>query len=159
VARERSSDAGILKTLAIWLVVGAAVACIPFGLKTWGYGPIWPAREQQLDLIRQLAEPLPRALEAYRSDNGAYPQKLEHLVPGYLPQIPALSPVAVEPWRYCRSKDGTDYALSIELLRDFDPRGIHFACTLAYRLDGQHPKCDHGGPLVWHSGRWGFYSE
>lgn len=129
------------------------------GLHRHDSAALWPERQRQLALATQLAEALPRALEAYRAEYGTYPRDLDDLIPRHIRQLPTLSPLPTDRWRYCPAKDLSRYDLSLRFPGDFDPVGFHFDCTLAYRLDGKHPREDHGGMLTWRSGRWGFYSE
>lgn len=63
---------------------------------------------------KQAAQPILRALDAYKADAGRYPQSLEELVPGLLPSI-GEAPVAfirTLPYGYRPSDDGASYSLS-----------------------------------------------
>jgi tetratricopeptide (TPR) repeat protein len=50
------------------------------------------------------------ALELWRREKGAYPERLEALAPRFLARVPA-DPFSGEPFRYRRAKDGARYAL------------------------------------------------
>jgi hypothetical protein len=54
---------------------------------------------------RRIMAGLAVRLEAFRRDRGAYPEKLEELVPQYLSKIPA-HPLHGEPLVYAKSKEG-----------------------------------------------------
>lgn len=74
VGRRSARDAGIAAmTLVLW--IGFAV-----GTFASVYG--------QTHLAKSRAERVIAACEAYRTAHGVYPENLQQLVPGYLPEIP-----------------------------------------------------------------------
>ena len=79
------------------------------------------------------SEPIIAALEKYRADHGAYPEKLALLVPDYLPT----APTAPEGLEYSYSSTGTSYSFSFHYTGPgmntctFTP-GADWRCSGAY---------------------------
>jgi len=90
IAFEAQSDIGTVGTLA------AALVMLDRGNATI-------ARRVEGDF-----DQIGKALEAYRAKQGEYPESLEQLVPGFLPNLGNDRFVPAQPYRYSRGRPGLD---------------------------------------------------
>jgi hypothetical protein len=86
-----------------WFVT--AVACllisltgIPYLILGKGYDP----RKEGVRKIQKRGDVIIAALERFRKDTGSYPDRLDALVPKYLPEIPSTGAVAYPKFMYSR---------------------------------------------------------
>ncbi|MBV6394300.1 MAG: hypothetical protein KPEEDBHJ_03554 [Anaerolineales bacterium] len=74
--------------------------------------------------------PVIAALEAYKADHGSYPEKLDQLVPDYLPSVP----VKTDELDFSYSSDGATYSFSFHYIGP----GMN---TCAYSSEGKEWNC------------------
>lgn len=106
---------------AAWLCLELTV----LALTVWAGFRVW-REERKVELVEftRKAEPLITALEAYRKEHEKYPDKLERLVPHYLPCVPNPMNVARSDWVYDgRGDECSDslYVLFIDVRPHFCP--------------------------------------
>jgi len=67
-----------------------------------------PGVGEKADKGYAFSEPIIKALDQYKTDHGTYPEKLDELVPGYLPTKPSVT----EELEYSYSGHGDTYSFS-----------------------------------------------
>jgi hypothetical protein len=124
---------------------------------------VWQERKQALLQVRQEAQPILAALEAYHRDHGHYPSSLERLCPAYLPRIslPTLPGYGTfgKAWEYRWSDTCAPYELVLAVPPDFCPRcSLSFGDCFVYSPTGDYPRFAYGGALE-RIEDWAYYHE
>lgn len=161
----------ILAAHALPVILGAAaigyrrieIAAAALGVVLLMWGTFDPARQlvrmsihRGLSTVAVSASPVIDALEEYRSKNGGYPEKLDALVPSYLPRIPTTGLAAYPQYWYHRSKGSQPpkgYELSVPV-----STGVLDFSAFQYWPEGDYPPTwPHQSPEV--VGDWAIWYD
>lgn len=167
-----------MKSLRRFVVFVAAVVGIIFAVRD-GCGYLRHQRNlawqnERLPELRntmQDAAPIIAAIRKHEKDHGRPPERLQELVPRYLPAIPSPGNVSRSiNWEYEGADKDSPYPLSdaphdgkwtlgVRVRRDFCSRcGGSFGDTFAYHSSENYSEMDYGGTLE-KVGDWGYYHE
>jgi hypothetical protein len=119
----------------------------------------WAAQQLALTHMASESDGVTRALDAYRIRHGAYPTKLDALVPSLLLRVERPPDPKAGAWEYETGDGGRWCELSARLPGRYYPFGRSLWCTLVWRSDRTYPREGYGGKLVWRTGDWAFYNE
>jgi hypothetical protein len=113
------------------IICGIAVACFAL-LVAWSllllgwwnidrkFERIWEQEKRpKLAAAAGAAQPLLDALEAYKRDNGRYPEELEQLVPKYLDEVPEPRKPLYPPLKFLPLDDGEEFMLFAEAPQNY----------------------------------------
>jgi hypothetical protein len=165
-----------MKNLRRPIVFVAAVVGIVFAVRDGcGYlrhqqNLVW--QNQRLPELRktmQGAAPIIAAIRKYEKDHGRPPERLQELVPRYLPIIPSPGNVSRSiNWEYIRTisprEGGSEephndkWSLGIQVRGDFCPRCYSFGDWFMYHPSSIYPQVAYGGVLE-KVDDWGYYHE
>lgn len=149
-------------------LVAALAVLVLYGWRAHAIKQWQTTKRQELLAAVRRVEPLRDSLEAYRTEHGQYPKKLEELVPGHIAAIPGPGDPFKGEWRYERVASSNEvedaYDLYVSVPREYTPwlagggGVLSFDDCFSYRPDGKYERLDHGGVLE-RIGEWGFYHE
>ena len=158
-----------LLVLTVLYFAGLAVG---HALAFWG-SRIEEVDRRELVTAVEKADAIPRALEAWRADNGGYPLELRALVPDYLDEIPPVPFGDADAWRY-----DADAREVIAWVEDVPPEDLpamyhlyarferthpldvaYLGGVLVYRSDTRYPYRAYGGDLLERIDGWAYYHE